>query len=76
MDRRETEPDNGKSFARELCLVRRRSRLPWVYSVYHRPPTTPGCSAGLTGWIANTGVEFSPVETARPAQPGNDNAAD
>ena len=34
MERRETEPESERSLARELRLVRRRSRLPWVYSVY------------------------------------------
>ena len=41
MERRETEPENERSLTRELRLARRRSRLPWVYSV---PPAaaSPG----------------------------------
>src|SRR5688500_17148574 len=42
MDCQDTEPENERSFARELRLARRRSRLPWVYAVYHRQPRGPG----------------------------------
>ena len=42
MERRDTEPELERSLTRELRLSRRRSRLPWVYSVYHRPLAEPG----------------------------------
>ena len=69
MNRRETEPEIEQTLTRELRLVRRRSRLPWVYSVYHRPPPAPdrryvcrrknaGTSSGELA--SNT---FSPADT-------------
>src|SRR5262245_48159962 len=71
MERRETEPELERSLARELRLVRRRSRLPWVYSVYHRPPPAPGrpydCrrkKAGTSSGVLASNT-FSPAETPR-----------
>ena len=45
----EAEPEREleRTLARELRLVRRRSRLPWVYLVYHRPPTASSGSGRL-----------------------------
>jgi len=40
--------DAGGRIVRELLLGRRRSRVPWVYVVYHRHaghPRVPACAA-------------------------------
>jgi len=63
---RDTEPEFERSLTRELRLSRRRSRLPWVYSVYHRPPTAYPHLAVLTTSMRGRGVQSSPVETTRP----------
>src|SRR5262245_16920742 len=73
--RRDTEPDVERSPTRELRLSRRRSRVPWVYSAYHRPPPAPGpryvCrrkKAGTSsGELASN--TFSPADTPCALEP-------
>ena len=43
----EPERELERTLARELRLVRRRSRLPWVYLVYHRRPIASSGSGRL-----------------------------
>ena len=72
MKRTETEPEFERSLARELRLVRRRSRLPWVYSVYHRSPTAPADPGRLEGEGESPhkhvggGPFLPPFRTSRP----------
>jgi hypothetical protein len=63
MDSRKPEPEPERSLARELRLVRRRSRLPWVYSVYHRPLSAP---ADASNPVAPEPTHMSPFY--RPAR--------
>jgi hypothetical protein len=41
------EPGSRSKPVRELCLRRRRSRLPWVYIVYHRAGRPAGFATFL-----------------------------
>jgi hypothetical protein len=46
------EPEDGRTSTRELHLKRRRSRVPWVYLVYHRIDEAPVFSRGASSYRA------------------------